>query len=94
MKIKQVKNKTFLPDELIQENYIVNKNGIISQNEIIINDKNKKTYPQTLPNIKPKSSYILFVQETTNKLKNKNPSMTPKSRKEEVSRLWKLEKSK
>jgi hypothetical protein len=101
MKVKQVKNKTFLPDELILENYIINNNGVIPQNETSIKEQMSLRGSvlsgkniQLSPKVKPKSAYILFVQETTNKLKNKKPNMTPKVRKEEVSRLWKLEKSK
>jgi hypothetical protein len=93
MPIKQNKNKIQLPDQLEIENYIINEKNkhdviIISQSS----PKQNKTINST--KVKQKSSYILFVQKNTAILKTKFPKMTPKERKTEISKLWKIEKEK
>ncbi len=96
MTIKQNKNKILLPDNLYLEKYIVTFN-YDSNNKNYINSPSTNTQNNNLlqknKEIKPKSSYILFVQETTNILKNTNSEMTPAERKKEVSRLWQIKKN-
>ncbi len=103
MPIKQVKNKVNLYDELTLEDYIIDENYVddgsasnIQQNNDIDTSINSHTTYENTTNIKTKtkSLYNIFVTKTTIELKNKYPEMTPKERKEELSKLWKLEKEK
>jgi hypothetical protein len=102
MPIKQVKNKVNLYDDLTTEDYIVDEDyvdgsasNIKLNNDIDASINANIAYKNTTDvKSKTKSLYNIFVTKTTIELKNKYPSMTPKERKEELSKLWKLEKEK
>lgn len=100
MTVKQTKNKTHLVDDLACENYLINdiesKNEIFEHDNVESKEDDKKQQIKKEKNskTKEKSPYNIFVTQTTLSLKKDKPNLTPKERKQEVSRLWKLEKEK
>lgn len=96
MTIKKFKEKVYLTDELTTEEYIIDKDSNIIEQDVHV-ENNNEIIPITelhVDKVKTKSKYNLFVTQKTNELKQTQPSLSAKERKVIVSEAWKLEKGK